>query len=843
MNQRRGKSRGRTATGFRFAGVLEAVTRDVRYACRTFLRAPLAAATIVATVGLGLGLVAAVFTILSSMVFRVDEVLNPHELFGIERPQSGVSQPEPYTREQYETLLRETDVFSDAFASTRDVDAWIEGVEREGRLVTGNFFHVLGVSAARGRALTPSDDEPGRPPVIVLSHRAWVQYYASDPGVLDGTYRVNGTSFRIVGVMPEGFRGLEVIAAPDYWAPLSLTDVFRQQGVREGRSVDSLDVVGRLRPGVSRGQAQAQLVAWDSQRALEETGERPVANLTLEPRLGTAPRPAQAMLVFMPLLFAFGLILMIGCANVANLLLARLVARHREIGIRLAIGASRRRVVWQLLTESLLLGLVAAAFAFGISRLALAGAVYGLISSFPPEIGSLRVAVPPADWRVALFLVAGAVVSTMLFALAPALRATRLDVTRAIHGQVLRDGRPGRARDALVALQVTGSALLLISAAIFLRSAWSSATVDPGIRTADIVNVGVLSEPERGTILDTVRTEPTVAAVAASWPGWLGGVGGAPAYAEGASGRSVVTYQFVSPEYFGVLGVDLVRGRPFSDAERNPNEAVAVVSESVARELWPDGDPLGQVMRVEPDPTIVQTGPAPATEAPPSDDPMLAARTAVVIGVARDVAGFNIGGVKLGGAGVYMPVSAEAAGTALITRVRGDVEQARRALVDRLALIDPNMAEVSTLETLVSMNSFILGISFRLTLLLGSLALVLTLSGLFSVLSYLVEQRTGEIGVRMALGASGRSIGRLVLWQSARPVALGLLIGGTLTVGLGAALLATPAAEQISSVVHLFDPVAYAGSLLLIVAACAGAALIPALRAGRVDPLAALRED
>jgi hypothetical protein len=206
MNQRRVKSRA--AARSRWARALDSVLRDVRYALRSFLRAPLAAATIIATVGLGLGLVAAVYTMLNAMVFRVDEVRDPYELFGIERQQSAVAQPETYSLEQYETLLRETDVFSAAFASSPDVNAWIEGAKREGRLVTGNFFQVLGVGAERGRALTPADDEPGSPPVIVLSHRAWTQHFDSDAALLEGTYRVNGTAFRIVGVTPEGFRGL-----------------------------------------------------------------------------------------------------------------------------------------------------------------------------------------------------------------------------------------------------------------------------------------------------------------------------------------------------------------------------------------------------------------------------------------------------------------------------------------------------------------------------------------------------------------------------------------------------------------------------------------------------------
>jgi ABC-type antimicrobial peptide transport system permease subunit len=199
--------------------------------------------------------------------------------------------------------------------------------------------------------------------------------------------------------------------------------------------------------------------------------------------------------------------------------------------------------------------------------------------------------------------------------------------------------------------------------------------------------------------------------------------------------------------------------------------------------------------------------------------------------------------MRLGGAGVYMPIGAEAATTALTLRVRGDAEVARRVIVDRFALLDPNMAQVSTLQTFARTETYILGTSFWLTLVLGGLALLLTLSGLFSVLSYLVEQRTREIGVRMALGASSRSVGALVLKQSAWPVAIGLVVGSTLTVGFSAALLSTPAAAQIGAMVRLFDPVAYGASVLCIVAACAGAALLPALRAGRVNPLAALRQE
>ena len=830
-------------------GLVDGLVRDVLYTGRSIRRAPLASLTIVTTVALGLGLVAVVFTFLNEVIFRADEVRNPHELFALERQRPAEAEPTSFTRAQYDALIRETSAFSDAFATT-DINSRIDGRRMEGTLVTGNFFHVLGASAARGRTLTPSDDERRDGQVIVLSHRAWSRYFASDPGVLTRTVVVNGASFQVVGVMPEGFRGLTV-AAPDFWTPLSLVGHFRRLDAGRERSV-GIGIVGRLKPGLSREQAHAELRVWDSQRAAEDSVARPApsrvegpapsrvegppslidgraSNLILEPRQGTVPLSADVMLLFAPLFLAFGLILMIACANVANLLLARGVSRQREIGIRLAMGASRRRIIQQLLTESLLLALLSAALAFGISRLVLTAAVYTLTSTWT-AIGDIRLAVPAADWRVAVFLVGGAMISTMFFALAPALQATRVELVRAMRGEVVRDARPGRARNALVALQVTASVLLLICSAIFLRSAWGAATIDPGVRTADTVFVSIANEQARSALLEAVKSEPSVVSVAASWPGALGGGRAAFAEASAVSDKSPIAYTFVSPEYFSVLGIDIVRGRGFTPTERSASVAVAVVSESVARRLWPGRDAIGQVLRLERD----QTGGAPAPDEPP-----LLSRTFDVVGIARDVPGFRF--VSSNQAVVYVPIAAEAAQTSLTVRVHGDPESARLALVERLAAIDPNTSEVMTLRTITFMVAYVLRMAFWLTLVLGALALVLTLSGLFSVLSYLVEQRGREIGVRMALGATRRSIGTFVLAQIAGPVGVGMLLGGSLTAALGAVLLATFA--PIGTVVRLFDPVAYAASLLCIITACACAALIPALRAVRSDPVAALRQD
>jgi putative ABC transport system permease protein len=802
---------------------VDSCVRDVLYALRAFRRTPVVALTIVTTVALGLGLVAVVFTFLNVFIFRVDAVPKVGELFAVERPRS--SGNAPFTRPEYEALRRETSVFSDAFARIQDLDSRIDGRMMAGTLVTGNFFRTLGVNAALGRTLAPDDDDRGAPrPVIVLSHRGWTRRFANDPNILGRTLLVNGFSYQIVGVMPEGFRGLSV-GAPDYWAPLTLLGQFRLFHAGREDTV-GIEVIGRLRPGMSRGGALAELVAWES----GHDADRRNARIALEPRQGTVPHPGEAVLLFTPLFFAFGLILMIGCANVANLLLGRALSRQREIGIRLSLGASRGRLIRQLLTESLLLALAAAALGFAISRLVIDGAIYAATSTMAPEIAELVNLRPPgADWRVMVFLIGGAIVSTAFFGLAPALRATRLDLTRTMRGDII-GARPGRARHLLIGLQVTASALLLVCAAVFLRSAAAASTFDPGMRTADTVVIELVNENTRAAMVQAVAAEPAVVSMAASRPDPLS----RPrlAFAEAAGDKITIAYKLVSPEYFDVLGIDVVRGRAFTNAERTTNTGVVVIAESLARQLWPNGDAVGQAFRIYQD---LNAG------SDPADEP-LPLRAFTVVGIARDVTGFRFAEAQQ--ARVYLPTNASIAKSTLTVRVNGDPDKVRETLLRRLTVIDPNMGMVMTMKTLARMETYLLQIAFWLTLVLGGLALVLTVSGLFSVLSYLVEQRAKEIGVRMALGATRRDVGRLVVAQCIRPVGFGLLTGSALVAALGNVLMATPAATQIGSIaVHIFDPVTHILSLLVIVAACAGAILLPALRAARIEPIVTLRQD
>lgn len=820
----------------RGTAVVDNTVRDLQYALRTFAKAPLAAATIVVTVALGLGVVAVLFTILNTLVFRADTVPGIDEMYAVERTPSADGDGAPLTRPIFEAMRADTQVFADAYATVPGVVLHVDGRRMAATLVTGNFFQVVQVNPVMGRGLIPEDDaRSGGTAVVVLSDKGWERHFDRDPNVIGRTILVNGAPFEIAGVAPAGFRGLEV-GGPDLWAPLSQLGQFRLAAHGQ-EDVAPVEIVGRLRPGVSKDSARAQLNAWDSTQS-PDTPDRRVTPLDLVPRQGTLPQPLDAIAAFAPLFVAFGLILLIGCANVANLLLARGVARQREIGVRLSLGASRSRIVRQLMTENLLLALAAAAGGYIVSRLALEGAVYWVMQTMPVGIGDVDLSVPAADWRVAAFLVVAAVAATGFFALMPALRATAIDPVRTLRGELVKDARPGRARNTLIGVQVFASALLLICAAIFLRSSVASARIDPGIRTSDTVLIDVNSEDKRAALVQAVTSDSTVMASAAVRPQLF-----APlrvALADAGDGKVRLTYKSVSASYFDVLDIPIVRGRAFMPSERD-SDPVAIVSESVARTLWPDGRGVGETLRLEPDAGLeAPSGVLRISPHTPADDGLRQAHTVTVVGVVRDVPGLRFTGIKE--AGVFLPTALDVAKTSIVARVQGDPNLARQALLDRLSRIDPNTGSIIAMRSVARTEAFFLQTALWVSLVLGGLALVLTVSGLFSVLSYLVAQRTREIAVRMALGASPRAVARSVLGQTTRPVVAGLIAGAALAAALATAVLATPFGALISQIVHVTDPVAYLLSLGVIVAVCLLAAWIPAARAAKVDPMRSLRQ-
>jgi predicted permease len=829
----------------RGTGFVDDLTRDIFYAFRTFRRAPLAALTIVATVGLGLGMVCVVFTVYNTIYLRTDAVSNPGELFVVERvPGADASKRIwiPFTQREYDALRRETGVFTDAVAMVRSVRTRIEGRRVTSSLVSGNFFHVLGVQPVLGRPLIPADDEGSSgKPVIVLSHRGWSKLFPGDSTVIGRSVRVNGRPYEIVGVMPEEFRGLGILA-PDYWAPLALLSQFREADAGKERE-GAVEVVGRLKPGTSPEAAAAALAIWASAHVDLRTIPGGRLSVRLRPSQGNIVADVESLLVFSPIFFAFGLILMIGCANVANLLLARGVSRQREIGTRLSLGASRQRIIRQLLTESVLLGLAAAAVGLAVSRFTLASAINAVTSLLPSTLLEVDFTrwTPVADWRVFAFLAVGAIVSTAFFGLAPALQTTRLDLVRTMRGE-LANARPARARHGLIVAQVGASALLLICSVVFLRGAFAASSVDPGVRTSDTITVAIPNEARRAALLQALAAHASVAAVAASSQPTFVVATTSDSAGTNPSQRLALDRMAVSPEYFDVLGIDLVRGRSFTQAERGLESGVAIVTETAARELWPGRDAVGQIVRFEATQadlrgtSSVASAEAGSTRGEPS-------RAYTIVGLVRDVGG----GLRVPDLfrfrGVYVPAAPERPGTSLTLRVRGDPERARATLLDELTIVDPGLGTINTMRAIAGMQMYIMRIFFWVTVVLSGLALLLTLSGLFSVLSYVVAHRAKEIGVRMTLGATTGSVARLVLSHTSRSVGIGLVVGGGLAAALAIVLMATPAAEELGGLVRVFDPVAYVAGTLIIAAACLVAASVPTLRAARIDPIATLRED
>jgi predicted permease len=822
--------------GERGTAVAGNAVSDVQYALRTFRKAPLASLTIVLTIAVGLGAVAVVFTLLNVLLFRTDIVPDVADMYLVQRPPQLAAELPPFNRARFEALRSETAVFSDAYAAVNEIDLRVDGRVHAVNLVSSGFFQAVRIRPVLGRVFDAADDDPaGGHPVLVLSDKGWERRFNRDPNVLGRTLLVQGTPFEIIGVMPEGFRGLEV-GAPDAWAPLARLADFSPDTKGHEAKVPVM-IVGRLAPGVPVASARAQLASWDANQAAPSF-DRQTMTIELLPHRGTVDQPWEAIALFSPLFIAFGLILLIGCANVANLLLARGVARQKEIGIRLSLGASRRRIVRQLMTESMMLALAAAAGGYALSRLALQNAVAWALREMPTDLGDVNLGMPDADWRIAVFLAVAALAATALFALMPALQATGVEPVRTLRGELLREARPGRARNALIGVQVFASALLLICSAIFLRSTLESARYDAGLRTRDTILIDTINESKRAVMLQAMAAEPLLNGVAAVRPPMLAMPPRALADAGGP--RTSVAYKLISGPYFDILGIPLLHGRTFTASEREDHPA-AVVSESVARALWPDGNAVGKTFRIEPD----QTGQAFSgfLQINPGERPAIALtpRQLTVVGVAKDVAGFRITDVEE--AGVYLPTSLDAVHTSMVARVNGDPDLARLTLVEQLTRIDPNLDGITTMRTVARIETLMLRIAFGVSMILGSLALLLTVSGLFSVLSYLVEQRKREIGVRMALGASAQSVTRLMLSQTARPVLAGLIGGAALAAGLATAVMTTEVGAMISEIVRVNDPVAYASSLAVIVAACLLAAWIPASRAATVDPMQTLRQD
>ena len=806
---------------------LDELGQDVRYAMRGVGRAPVFAVTVIATIALALGLNTTAFTIFDAYVLRPVAAREPGSLVQLVfANRSGRGHLLSWN--VYQALRERRDILAESFAF-RPLYVRLEGEPAYAQLVTANYFQMLGIGAALGRTFGRADGEaPGEAPLVVISDRMWRARFGADSQIVGRTIRVRGAALQVVGVASRGFDGVGEVPI-DFWVPLSMIDhVSEETGLFGPSQPELLLVVGRMTPGLGPAETRARLTTWARSTFADRSPADRVSHVSLVSRATTLPLSTDVLLLLTPIVVAFVLILVMACANVANMMLARGMARQREIGIRLSLGAARARLVRQLLTEAVVLALPAALVGFVLSRVTIDVGVRLMFATLPPSLAPyIRVAPLAPDLRVFAFMTLAAVVSAVLFGLAPALQATRPSVVQATRGDFDIELRPARLRNALVVCQVTVCVLLLVCAGLLLRGARRLEQLDVGIRTRDIVQLSV-DERFRQRALERLQRSSDVRAIAAAERSPLNGLYASTTVSagDGAQARAIhAFYDFVSPAFFPLFEIPITRGRNFSPEEERDESPVVIVSEGAARALWPGRDPIGETLRLPGD-TVMD-----------GRSRLRGRHAARVVGVAADAVHGMILSPRQSPV-VYYPTSLRSPWNEYLLRVNGGTEAARRRLDADLSTIDPALVrEIHNFEALLAFNVYPFRAAYWVAGALGGIALLLTLSGIYGVLAYLVAQRRKELGIRMALGASPGMIVGSVLRQSVRLSAVGLLLGA------GSALVVSRMFASYMVMFDLFDPVAYVGGPALVLAACLVAAYAPSRRAAAIDPAEAFRTD
>jgi predicted permease len=804
--------------------LIEDTLGDVRYAVRGFRRAPVFALTVVATIALPLGLNTALFTILNAYVLRPVPVRDPNSIYRFTWT-DGHGARHSFSWSEFEAFRDSNPAFSDV-AGTEPLFARVDGYPLFGELVTANYFQMLGVSTVAGRTFLPDEGiHPGSAPVVVLSYAAWQNKFGGDSHIVGRTIVIRGSPLEVIGITKPEFSGLNETAR-DFWVTLTMAAQLEDGPNLFGpEHPNRLEIVGRLKAGLTAQQAEAALRVWAPHAADEKSQEEKAAGIVLESRATSIRLTPQLIAAALPVLAAFLLVLLIACANSASMMLARALTRQREIGLRLSLGAGRLRLVRQLLTESLALAVPAALTGALLAKTLLQFGQMALFSAIPSDLAQI-VTVPSLhfDIRVFGFLITVAALSAILFGLAPAIQATRLDVAQATKGEFMADLRPTRLRNALVIGQIIACATLLPCAGISLRASARMSKQEVGFATKGVLELDI-DEKYRPRILSRFAEEPTVQAIAAAQSIPLNGmlptvpiIGG-----EGMSARA--SYNFVSPTFFQVLGIPILSGRNFNREEAQTGAAVAIVSQKTALRFWPEKQAVGQTLRITPDPRV-------SLESNVRHFPAVR-----IIGVAADIVSccFTVG---MDPSLIYLPTTSAADGTELLVRVHGTSDRARQTLDTDLAAISPGaIDQIHTMETFRDAGVFPFRVAAGLCTVIAGLALLLAFSGVYGVLSYSVSQRTREIGIRMAVGASRSAVARLVLKQSLRLAIIGSAAGSVLAIGVWRIL-----ASRLFFM-RAFDGMAFFVGVLVPVAAASLAAYIPARRATKVDPMVALRHE
>ena len=812
-------------------GTVERLWQDTRYGARTLRRTPGFTVTAVLVLALGIGVNATVFSVVNAYFLRLLPVADASGVVRVYSNRWSNSRLETYE------ALRDRSATLQGLAAFQGMAAGVR-LDREtermtGQVVSGNYFSLLGVRASLGRALTATDDRPDAAPVVVLTHAFWERRFAASADVIGRTVSLNDRAFTIVGVLEPTFAGTMAPLMSDFWLPLS-ADVLLRPSLGSAERADSLTVhmLGRLAPGATRQQAEAELDTIG--RALRAAaGDTATADpvISVYPALMLHPEIAMPIGLFVGVLMVIvGIVLLIVCVNVANLVLARAASRGTELAIRQSIGAGRGRLIRQLLTENFLLASAGAACGLTLA--------YWLLRVMTVAIAQTPSPVPlgvdlSIDWHVFAYILLVIVGCTLAFGVVPAVAASRIDLVHVLKGLGGADRRHTRARTGFLVAQVAMSVLLLVVAGLFVRALRSAQGMDTGFDGSHVLTASIDLEargytPDRGreflrTLKARLDETPGVVSFNAvdmlplalsNRAGYLLRDGDVVSPDTRRPPTPIVYMNGIGPGHFQTLQIGLTAGRDFTERDTQGAPPVAIVNETLARRFWPGQSAIGQRVR------------------PVGEGPVLE-----VVGVARDSQYVSIG--EDAKPFLYQPLAqAYRPQPTLLVRTTGAPGAILPSLKRVVQSLDPGLPvfSVAPMDEATTISLFPAKIAGRLLAALGALALALSALGTFGVLSFLVRSRARELAIRLAIGAAPRDVALLVVRQALTWTGVGTALGLVVAFGL------TRFLASLLYGVNPADPWTFGGVALLIALVACGAAFVPARRASRQDPLATLRD-